>query len=123
MRRALQIGWVVVQATWLIAIIPGHHRGEITIGDESRADGSANRLSHASCCDTPPANPGKRSPADSRTSHCAVCFFATTVAPYVPFQVDLCSLGFAGRTSTPVPASLVGATPRVPFDGRAPPLA
>lgn len=89
--RAGRIAFLVFQAVWLNAILPGHTRGLITLpgtppGGPSCHDAPARPV--ADCCpSSTPSDPGKRPPVDAnRLAHCALCHFAARLA--VPPPVD-----------------------------------
>jgi hypothetical protein len=133
--RATAIFLLVFQAIWLNVILPGHTRGLIALGEfaaqptPAAEAGNAGRTGHdlhtdasccapppvveaaaGGCCGTAPAKSGGEAPA-RRAAHCAVCFFAVTMAVATP--VDLRPPALEMLEILPPPAS--PAVPAIDF--------
>ncbi|HYE21377.1 MAG TPA: hypothetical protein VEA69_23220 [Tepidisphaeraceae bacterium] len=149
MRRAAIFAFVLYQAFWLNAVVPGHTRGLITIGCAScdspvaQAGGEgAGASCHVAkpksrCCPRERAaaataaaaaekqrdKDSEKKPTSGDRARCAVCFFAAglTVAP--PIDPELERGGLVAVLDVPAPQSPVVEGHRVVYLGRAPPVA
>src|SRR4051794_9360289 len=134
--RAGRIAFLVFQAVWLNAILPGHTRGLITLPGSPVGGSSCHESSTAmggGCCPTgvpssvpsDPADPtdaGKRPPVDpGRLAHCALCHFAARLT--VPPPVDLAPAprDVIGVLADATPGRCVSLRFAPPYDACGPP--
>lgn len=85
MTRALRILFLALLGLWLNVLLPGHTRGQITLGDAACAKPAAEKAA-ASCCEPKPA-PGEK-PTPEQCGRCAVCYVAMTTELTPPFTFD-----------------------------------
>lgn len=68
--------------TWLLAcFLPGHVRGQITMGPEQRGES-------ASCCASHTPEKSDRQPTERDKRNCAVCHFAAGLQLYTPVAFE-----------------------------------
>ncbi|HSI32139.1 MAG: hypothetical protein ACAI43_23350 [Phycisphaerae bacterium] len=143
LRRAAIFAFVLYQAFWLNAVVPGHTRGLVTVGCAScdspvahaGAEGQGASCHAAKpksrCCPKERAaalgekQAGKDSenkPTSGDRARCAVCFFAAglTVAP--PVDPELERGGLVAVLDVMAPRSPVVEGHRAAYLGRAPPV-
>src|SRR5688572_20215561 len=147
LRRAAIFAFVLYQAFWLNAVVPGHTRGLITVGCAScdspvaQAGGEgAGASCHAAkpksrCCPKERAaaaaapvekqggKDSEKKPTSGDRARCAVCFFAAglTVAP--PIDPELERGELVAVLDVLAPRSPVVEGHRAVYLGRAPPVA
>lgn len=89
--RSFNITLLVLQAFWMLVVLPGHVRGMIVMGGDSSPGGAAAK--HVpSCCagEEKPYKPGD-TPSPERQQRCAVCYQAHgyTLPTYFDFHLGL----------------------------------
>lgn len=116
--RAGRILFILWQAVWLNAVIPGHTRGAIPLPGSAPADESP----APGCCAGATDREGESRPSPADRARCAVCYFAAGLilaAPpdLAPAPKGLCEV---------LPPAAPGDVPSLPlaptYDGRGPPL-
>jgi hypothetical protein len=120
--RAARVLLLAFEIVWLNVIVPGHHRGVVSLPGEACPNCTALADSPLRCATCAKPHRDDSHPARDAAAHCAVCHFAARVT--LPPVIDLTPPKLELLESQPMAAV---ATPLsihhvLTYDGRAPPL-